>query len=391
MQTNRYRDMLTLIKDGDVYDPRPRGRTSILLVDGKIGRIGKIDQSAVEHLGLEFQVIDAEGCLVTPGLIDPHEHLLGGSGEDGFSTQSPEIQLSEIVSAGITTVVGCLGVDTTMKTLPGLLAKVKGLCEQGLTARMWTGGYNIPPTTLTGTVRNDILFVAEVIGCGEVAISDERSTEPDPRELARVVNDAHVGGKLSGKAGVTHFHVGDTERGLQCLREITDRSRFQTCPEWIYATHVQRNEELMLEALDLARQGVYLDFDVVERDLAKWLRFYAEHNGPVDRLTVSSDASESSPRTLFGQLRSCVLEHGFALEQVLPFLTSNTARILQLRSKGGLEEGKDGDLLVLEPDTLEIVEVIARGKRMVAKGELQVTENFLQESERRIELYGQKK
>jgi beta-aspartyl-dipeptidase (metallo-type) len=117
--------MLTLIKDGQVFDPRPLGQTSILLVDGKIGRIGEIEQAAIEALDLEFQVIDAEGCLVTPGLIDPHEHLLGGSGEEGFSTQSPEIQLSEIVTAGITTVVGCLGVDTTMKTLPGLLAKVK--------------------------------------------------------------------------------------------------------------------------------------------------------------------------------------------------------------------------------------------------------------------------
>jgi beta-aspartyl-dipeptidase (metallo-type) len=383
--------MLTLIKDGQVYDPEALGQTSVLLVDGKIGRIGKIDYDALAETGLDIEVIDAEGCLVTPGLIDPHEHLLGGSGENGFSTQSPEISLSEIVTAGITTVVGCLGVDTTMKTLPGLLAKVKGLCEEGLTARMWTGGYNIPPTTLTGTVRNDIMFIAEVVGCGEVAISDERSTEPDPRELARVVNDAHVGGMLSGKAGVTHFHVGETERGLQCLREILDRKRYQTCPEWLYATHVERNEDLMLEAIELAHQGVWLDIDVVERDLAKWLTFYGEHNGPSDRLTVSSDASESSPRTLFDQLRSCVLEHGFELEKILPHFTSNTARVLQLRSKGSLEVGKDGDLLVLDPDTLEPVEVLARGKRMVAEGKLRVSEGFLEDSERRIELYGEKK
>jgi beta-aspartyl-dipeptidase (metallo-type) len=383
--------MLTLIQNGQVYSPDPVGRASVLLVDGKIGRIGNIDHSAVEASGLEVEVIDAEGCLVVPGLIDPHEHLLGGSGENGFSTQSPEITLSEIVSAGITTVVGCLGVDTTMKTLPGLLAKVKGLCEQGLTARMWTGGYNVPPTTLTGTVRNDILFIAEVIGCGEVAIADERSTEPEPRELARVVNDAHVGGMLSGKAGITHFHVGDSERRLQCLREITDRRRFQICPEWLYATHVERNEDLMREGIDLARQGVTLDIDVAEHDLAKWLWFYFENGGPPERLTISSDASETSPRTLFDQWRGAVVEHGFDLEQVLPLVTSNTARVLQLRSKGTLEPGKDGDLLVLDPENLELVEVIARGKRMVSNRELRVSEAFLQESERRIELYGQKK
>jgi beta-aspartyl-dipeptidase (metallo-type) len=133
-----------------------------------------------------------------------------------------------------------------------------------------------------------------------------------------------------------------------------------------------------------------LDFDVLERDLAKWLSFYLEHGGPLDRLTVSSDASESSPETLFQQLQDCVVGQGFELKQVLPLFTSNTARILQLRSKGSLEPGKDGDLLVLDPNTLDLVEVIAGGKRMFSRGELQVSEAFLEDSERRIELHGQK-
>src|SRR5215210_8517362 len=176
--------MLTLIEGGDVYAPEHLGRQSILLVDGKIGKVGDIDRNAVEAVGLEVDVIDASGCMVCPGFIDPHEHLLGGSGEEGFATQTPEISLSEIVTAGITTVVGTLGVDTTMKTMAGLLAKAKALKEEGLSAYIWSGGYDIPPTSIMKNVREDMMFIDEVIGSGEIAISDERATEPVIHELA---------------------------------------------------------------------------------------------------------------------------------------------------------------------------------------------------------------
>jgi beta-aspartyl-dipeptidase (metallo-type) len=290
--------VLTLIEGGEVYSPEPLGRGSVLLVDGRIGRVGDVDRTALRGLGLELEVIDASGCAVTPGLIDPHEHLLGGSGEQGFHTQTPQIFLSELIAAGVTSVVGCLGVDTTMKTLAGLLGRVKGLRHEGIDVWMWTGGYNVPPTTITDSVRNDIMFLAEVIGCGEVAIADERATDPDPRELARLVHDAHVGGMLSAKAGLTHVHVGDGPRRLRCIRELLDPQRFQVRADWLYLTHVQRNEALLAEAIELAHEGVAVDFDVAAHDLAKWLRCYIDDGGPLDRLTFSSDADGCRPATV---------------------------------------------------------------------------------------------
>ncbi|HKG23642.1 MAG TPA: beta-aspartyl-peptidase, partial [Blastocatellia bacterium] len=107
--------MITLVESGEVYAPEPLGRRDVLIVNDRIVMIGEVDRRGLKALGHEHKVIDAIGCVVTPGFIDPHEHLLGGSGEDGFSTQTPEINLGEIVTAGITTVVGALGVDTTMK------------------------------------------------------------------------------------------------------------------------------------------------------------------------------------------------------------------------------------------------------------------------------------
>lgn len=380
--------MLTLLVNGEVYSPEPLGDVDVLIVGDKIAKLGQVDRVAVEAIGVEIEIIDASGCVVTPGFIDPHEHLHGGSGEQGFSTQTPEIRIGEIVTAGFTTVVGCLGVDTTTKTMPGLLARAKALKEQGLAAFVWSGGYSLPPVTLLGSVREDIVFIEEVIGAGEIAISDQRAAQPELRELERLVVDAHVGGMLSRKCGVTHFHVGDGEKRLELIRKLLRKTEVR--PEWLYLTHVERNEPLMNEAIEIARQGVFVDIDVVEEDLAQWLRFYFEREGDPAHLTVSSDASFSSPRTVHGQLRGCVLEHGFALEQVLPLVTVNTARVLRLETKGTLEPGKDADLVVMRKDTLEIVEVIARGRRLVAHGHVMVEEPFLKQSARTITLHGEK-
>jgi beta-aspartyl-dipeptidase (metallo-type) len=378
--------MLTLVENGEVYAPAALGRRDVLVLDRRIARIGEVDRRALDALGLELEVVDARDCLVTPGLIDPHQHLLGGSGEKGFSTQTPEVYASELALAGITTVVGCLGVDTTTKTMAGLLAKAKGLNEESLTAYILTGGYDIPPATLTGSVREDIMLVTEVIGAGEIAIADERATAHDAPELAKVVKDAYIGGLLARKCGVTHVHVGEGTARLKLLRALIDD--YEIAPALIYPTHVERNERLMREAVELAARGSYVDLDTVAEDLPVWLGYYLDHGGDPARLTVSSDASINSPLTLFAQIRACIREHDFPLAQTLSHVTANTAAVLRLEHKGRLEVGRDADLLVLSKDTLEIKDVIARGRRLVRDGALAFSENFLSESNRRIRLEG---
>jgi beta-aspartyl-dipeptidase (metallo-type) len=380
--------MLLLIEGGELYDPVPRGRKTLLVANDRLEKIGSVDRRALDALGVEYEVIDATDCVVAPGLIDPHEHLLGGSGEGSLALQSPEPFLREIVSAGVTTVVGTLGVDTTMKTLPGLLARVKALGEEGLSACMWTGGYNVPPTTVLGSVREDMLFIDEVVGAGEVAISDERGLNQSAQELAKLVRDTHVGGLLSGKAGITHFHVGEEETRLQPLRDLVEE--FQVKPEWLYPTHVQRNEKLLREAIDLANAGAHVDFDVVNQDLAKWLDFYIENGGPLEQLTISSDTDSSTPAIFYEQLCGLVVKHGHTLDLVLPLVTTNPATVLKLAKKGRLEVGNDADIVILGQGSLDIRHVIAKGKRMVSDGKPVVREKFLEESYRKVEFVGDK-
>jgi beta-aspartyl-dipeptidase (metallo-type) len=381
--------MLTIIENGEIYAPEPCGRQSVLLLDGKIGKIGDVDLHAVERLGLEFRVIDAAGCVVAPGFIDPHEHLLGGSGEEGFSTQTPMITLSEIVTAGITSVVGALGVDTTMKTMAGLLARVKGLKEEGLSAFLWSGGYNVPPSSVTQSIRNDMMFIDEVVGAGEIAIADKRGLCPQAPELAKLVLDTHVGGLLSGKAGITHFHVGEHDQRLKRLREMLEGD-FAVEAEMLYPTHITRSEALMDEAIELAGRGAHVDIDTVEGELTRWVRYYLDHGGDPSKLTISSDSGASSPKKLYEEFCHAVVHARIPLETILPMITSNTATVLKLKTKGAIKTGFDGDLVVMEARSLEIRHVVASGQSMVFDGELARNENFLETTTRVIDLVGTK-
>ena len=379
--------MLTLIRNGDLYAPEHVGRTSLLLANERIEAIGAISPDAIEGAGLDLDVVDASGCYVVPGIIDPHQHLLGGSGEEGFSTQTPEIFLSELVRGGVTTVVGCLGVDTTMKTMPGLLAKAYGLEEEGITTYIYSGGYDVPPKTILSSIREDMMFITKVIGAGETAISDDRAMEPTARELARVIVDARVGGSLSRKAGVTHFHVGPAPSRLKILREVLDT--FNVQPSSIYPSHCNRTPELMEEAVALAARGVSIDFDVAEGNLADSLRQFDEFRGDWRRLTVSSDAAGVSPTMPLDQLRSCVETGRWKLENLLRLMTSNTADVLKLKTKGRLAEGCEGDLLALNRDTLAPVHVIAGGRVLMRDGRPATRERFLETSNRRVVLHGE--
>ena len=303
-------------------------------------------------IGGEEEVLDARGCIVVPGIIDVHAHLIGGSGEKGFASATPPLTAKELLDAGITTVVGTLGTDTTTKTMPALLAAVKAMREQGLGAFAWTGGYDARP--LTRSIRDDIVLIDEIIGAGEIAISDKRGAHFDARALARLASDCYVAGTLTGKAGLLHLHVGPSERRLQPLRDVLND--FDVEPSWLYPTHVERSEKLMLEAIAL--RGMPIDIDVVDEDIVRWVKFYRDRGGDLTLLTVSSDAPIGKPQALLEQVRACVREGVLSVDEAFALVTKNPARILKLRERA--------DFLVLDKD-LEIRHVVCGGRVVTAR------------------------
>ncbi|NLJ58728.1 MAG: beta-aspartyl-peptidase, partial [Tissierellia bacterium] len=205
--------MITLIKNAEVYTPEYLGKKDVLLVGDKIAAIDHTISLELNEV-VEVAEIDGSGKKLVPGFIDSHVHLLGGGGEGGFATRTPEATLSGLTTAGVTTVVGCLGTDGVARDLVSLYAKAKGLEEEGITTYMYSGSYRLPLKTITGHIMKDIMVVDKIIGIGEVAISDHRSSQPSFDEFLRAVSDARVAGMLSGKAGIINIHLGDGKRKI---------------------------------------------------------------------------------------------------------------------------------------------------------------------------------
>jgi beta-aspartyl-dipeptidase (metallo-type) len=377
--------MLTLIRNAELYDPAPRGRTHLLVAGETLVWAGRHVPALDPALPLDE--VDVAGRRVVPGLIDGHVHLTGGGGEAGPHTRVPPIGLSRLTLGGVTTAVGVLGTDDAVRTTAELVTVARGLIHEGLSCFCHTGGYHVPPVTATGSVRGDIVLIDLILGVGEVAISDHRSSQPTLDELLRIAGDAHVGGLMSGKAGVVHLHVGDGSRGLEPVRQALDRSEL---PARVFnPTHVNRRRALFDEAMALSERGCTVDvtaFPVAEGEDA-WsadeaLVRYLDAGLDAVRITVSSDGGGclpafdaegrvsgvevGSPAALGDTLRT-LLRRGQPLERVLPAFTSNPARLLRLPRKGRLEPGADADLVVLDASGA-VEDVMARGRWHVRGG-----------------------
>ncbi len=377
-----------IIKNCEVYSPKPLGKKDVLTINGKIIWIGKTDEAALERTGIRPEVIDGEGTYLTPGFIDPHEHLVGGDGEGGFWARTFPITLPEQVLGGITTVVGCLGVDTITYNMLSILGHARSLIDEGMNVFLWTGGYVLPSCTVTGGIRSDVLLIPEIIGAGELAVSDPRSILPRTDELAKVVTEAYTGGMLSQKCGCTHFHMGDGKRNLEQIFKLL--KDYDIEPEVVYPTHVNRNPELLKQAVELTHLKVTVDMDTTEEKLAEELGKFVELGGDLEYVTISTDASFSSPKTLYGQLRDVMRELKWPLEKVLPLVTTNTARVLKLGAKGKIEIDADADLVLLDKKDLRIRDVVLAGKVYVREGRFVHRLKQLENSNRNIELHGKK-
>lgn len=371
--------MLHLLTNARLFAPEPSGLRHILIGGGRFLFIGETIPELDD--ALDVSVTDLDGASVIPGLIDGHAHISGGGGETGPASRVPPVSLSQFTNVGVTSVVGVLGTDDLTRNTQTLVTQAYGLREEGLSAWCHTGGYHYPLTTLTGSARSDIVNIDPIIGVGELALSDHRSSQPTLDEFLRVASEAHVAGLMTGKAGIVHCHLGDGARGLSLIRDALTHSEIP--PRVFNPTHVNRNPDLFEEAIALTAEGCVIDLTAFPDghtdpgySAAEAFMRYRKAGCPADQLTISSDGGGCLPHfdrqgnltrmgvgtssTLMETVRTLVGE-GVAIEDILPCLTSNVSALLKLHSKGRIATNMDADLVVLN-DKHAVTDVMCNGQ-----------------------------
>lgn len=374
-----------IVENCDVYAPRRLGATDVTVLGEKIY---SLERGAWKELrgarGIEWTHIGGKGLLCVPGLVDIHCHFAGAGGEGGPVYRTPPLRLSQLTRSGITTAVGLLGTDGYCRGLRDLLMKCRALDEEGISAWMWTGSYQVPGPTLTGDAASDIILIDKVIGL-KAACSDHRASQTGTRPLRESAARSRVGGILAGKGGAVTVHIGEGNARLEPLLEIARNSDIPLTQ--FIPTHLNRSENVFRQAIAYGLAGGRVDvtsgvsekyfFPGAVKPSAAAARLL-EAGVPLGRVTMSSDGNGVMTRVderggkqpLTAPVGSLIEEffdmirEGLGVDTAASVCAANPASAAGLAGKGRIFAGGDADFLLITRD-LTLEKTVAKGSVLV--------------------------
>lgn len=178
----RSRPTTLLLRGGRVLDPAAGldGIADLRIESGRIAEVAPRIEPASD-----VEILDVEGCLVTPGLIDLHVHLRepGQEAKETIATGA-----AAAAAGGFTTVCAMPNTDPVVDTAE----RVRQVVERGRTAR---GARVLPIAAATvGSLGRRPTDAGELAAAGAVAVSDDGLPIATAELLAEVLRGASAAG-----------------------------------------------------------------------------------------------------------------------------------------------------------------------------------------------------
>ncbi|GJQ30636.1 MAG: dihydroorotase [Phycisphaerae bacterium] len=186
-----------LIRNGRVIDPASEldQVLDVAIADDQVAAIGRRLPRADAEV-----VINAEGCLVTPGLIDPHVHLREPGGEHKETLHTGSLAA---VAGGFTTVC-CMPNTTPALDAPDALTNVLDRAARTAVCRVF------PVAAATKARRGDEITEIELLARhGAVGFSDDGDCIASAGMMARVLTTV----QRTGLAFMQHCQEPTLTRG----------------------------------------------------------------------------------------------------------------------------------------------------------------------------------
>ena len=379
--------MKKYIVNGQVYLDRRFTDATICMENGKLTVLEAGCPTA------DGEVFDAKGLKVVPGFIDTHTHGAVGVDVNGATAEDLE-KISVFMATKGTTSWQCSVLTDTQEQTEWCIREFKrheameqngaelvGIHLEGpFLAKEYKGA--MPEHLLK---KNDIPLVRhyqELAGgkINYITISPElegvQEMIPTLKELGIVVGIGHSGATYDQAMSAINLgatvgtHVGNASR----LFHQHEPAIFGAIMESdVYCETICDGRHLHPGSVKMYCEAKGLDRVVAITDsiMAAGLPDGNYHLGVNDVVVIDGDAKLASNGTRAGStltqdvaLKNMLKWLPYSLEEILPTLTENPAREMNLWDrKGSIETGKDADLVLLDENS-DIVHVFARGKQV---------------------------
>lgn len=326
------------IVSGDWRDPFVKGN-SILMEDGKISEVGSVSDAQLKSCDV---VIDADGAVVIPGLIDSQVHNTFG---DYTPRQKTVGFLESYVHGGVTTAISASEVHVTGR--PKDPIGVKALAVAAMKCfetyrpggmRVWAGAIIMEP----GLTDEDFADVAKqgvwLAKAGFGAVKTPYDYEPMIASAKKygMTTLVHTGGSsIPGSSGIWADH----------LIKIKPDVSFHTnggpvaMPDEDYPRLV--NESNM--ALQVCTAG--------NLRTTLWLADLIQEADQFDRFLIATDTPTGSGIMPLGMMYTIThlasLGSKMPVEKAIAAATGNNARVYK-RNSGFIAPGKDADIVIID-------------------------------------------